>query len=87
MADGKRRRQGKAFGQCRQRRRDGSPYVSRSALREYLESTGKTEGTADKYTRSRGDAVAPLLDAGVLGAHADGWCVIGDVYIGLFYEN
>ena len=69
-------------------RRDGAPYVSRSALRSYLEThEGKTPATSDQHTRPGGRLIGAMLDAGVIVAHGEGWRVNGDLYIGLFHDD
>lgn len=55
--------------------REGLPYISRSALREFLVMEGASERTAKNKTEaSRPDGlVAQLLNAGVLEAFEHGW--------------
>lgn len=71
-------------------RRDGAPYVSRSALRAHLESPEggrNSPSTSDQHTYPSGRMIAPLLAAQHLVAHDAGWCVTGDVGIGLYHDD
>jgi hypothetical protein len=61
--------------------RNGAPYVSRSALLDYLKTTwGYTQKTAEIYVRpsSKGKLIHELLLTEVIRAFEHGWIVIDD---------
>lgn len=61
--------------------RDGHPYISRSALRDFFVKDGNTERTAKNKTESsRPDGIiAQLLNAGTIEAIEHGWIFINEV--------
>ena len=62
--------------------RDGAPYVSRSAMLDYLKGhLGHTEKTAQIYVRpsSKGRLIHDLLVAEIIAAFEHGWIVIDPV--------
>ena len=63
--------------------RNGSPYLSRSALREMLINDGMSERTAKNKTESsRTDGlIAPMLNAGVLETFEHGWIFINPAQV------
>jgi hypothetical protein len=58
--------------------RDGLPYVSRSALREYLTSDmGMTETSAGQYLKpASGKLIGALIDGGVIQTCDHGWAML-----------
>lgn len=57
-----------------------SPYISRSALRDFLAHEGLSESSVVKKTdpTNASGIIAPLLNAGSIEAHEHGWIVCGD---------
>jgi phage/plasmid primase-like uncharacterized protein/KaiC/GvpD/RAD55 family RecA-like ATPase len=62
--------------------RDGSPYISRSALRDLLVKDGMSERTAKNKTEaSRPDGIiAQLLNAGTLETFEHGWIFVNETH-------
>lgn len=60
--------------------RSQSPYISRSALRDFLAHEGLSESSVVKKTdpTNASGIIAPLLNAGSIEAHEHGWIVCGD---------
>lgn len=59
--------------------RDGMPYLSRSALKDYLVTVeGMKESTVDQIIKpsASGKLISNLLDAQIIRAHEHGWVVI-----------
>lgn len=63
--------------------RNGLPYISKSALRDFLIKNGYSERTAkNKTDASRSDGlIAPLLNAGVLETFEHGWILINQAQV------
>lgn len=57
-----------------------SPYISRSALRDFLAHEGLSESSVVKKTdpTNASGIIAPLLNAASIEAHEHGWIVCGD---------
>jgi hypothetical protein len=57
-----------------------SPYISRSALRDFLAHEGLSESSVVKKTdpANASGIIAPLLNAASIEAHEHGWIVCGD---------
>ena len=57
-----------------------SPYISRSALRDFLANEGVSESSVIKKTdpTNASGIIAPLLNAGSIEAHEHGWIVCAD---------
>ena len=65
--------------------RNGSPYLSRSALLDYLTSImGLSPGTAKVYAKAGapGKMIHDLLSAGIVQAHEHGWIMCNEVHSG-----
>lgn len=63
--------------------REGKPYVTRSALKDFLENDGISTSSVRNYLRptntsGRGAMIADLLNAGVLEAFEHGWVVCNE---------
>jgi hypothetical protein len=63
--------------------RSGLPYISRSALKDFLVKNGSTERTARNKTESSrpGSLILEMLNAGVLESHEHGWIFINDAQV------
>lgn len=63
--------------------RDGKPYISRSALREFLVQNGISDRTAKNKTEaSRADGlIAPMLNAGMIEPFEHGWVFVQDAQV------
>lgn len=61
--------------------RNGSPYLSRSALRDLLVKDGASERTAKNKTEASrsGSIIEQMLNAGILQPHEHGWIFINPV--------
>jgi hypothetical protein len=60
--------------------RDGLPYLSRSALREYMAKNGKSESYIKQAMKpSGGKFIQALTDGGIIAEHEHGWIVCDDV--------
>jgi hypothetical protein len=63
--------------------RNGLPYLSRSALKEFLVKNGSTERTARNKTEASrpGSLILEMLNSEVLEAHEHGWIFINDAQV------
>jgi phage/plasmid primase-like uncharacterized protein len=66
---------------------DGMPYLTQAALARFLENTeGKKPGTAKKYAEESGPFIQPLIDAGWLMVHREGYAVCDSIDQGTMVE-
>lgn len=62
--------------------RDGAPYVSRSALREYMTKNGRSESYIKQAMKpSGGKFIQALTDGGIIAEHEHGWIVCDDASV------